>query len=711
MLPLILIGGLAPLAAAYSLGKLCFPCVPDVLALAAGAVLESVAIFCLAMAGFATLPVFIAFTALTCVPLLRLRPRPRFPLPRHPVLMAIFAGYGLFYFVHALAPEIQPDAVFYHLGLVAEYAPLGGFSRHIDFYSMLPEGMEMLFLYAFQIGRHSAAKLVEFGFLLATIPLTLEIGRRLGLKDHVSGAGAALYFCAPVVGFTGTSTYTDAALVFFTLATLLALLLWRRNSDAHHLIAAGLVSGFCYAVKMNGALVPVLAMGFVLLSRRWRSAITLAAAAAIPVVPWLARNAILTGNPFAPLANGLFPNPYFHVMGSGLTTFRSMYPQFTYRAAPWDLAVGDRLQGTFGPVFLLLPVGLLALRQRIGRWIWLAGLLAALPWALNAGARFLMPAAPFLALALAMSLDTLSRPLLWLCVTLHAVASLPEVSIHYQSPWALRLPPLPWRAALRIESEENYLTRSVWAYPIATRLLPEHTRPGETTFTLIDLPHAYKNRPLLDTWESAQARRFTDALMTADRYFDLRAEWPLGPLHGLRFRVPEAGADEWDVNEIRLYSGPDRVYNSPQWTLRAWPNPWESPLAFDDNFASRWRTWQPVPAGSFIEVLFDRPQRLTSAVLGTHTPALSRLRLEIYGLRADGRWKLLSRDPSQALHAADFRREAARFVKRQGVSYILAPTEEPGAWQLGRILVERQKEFGLEEVAQDGAIHLLRIQP
>src|SRR5689334_10605309 len=205
----IVLGGLAPLAVAYSLGKLCFRRAPDVIALGAGAVIESLLIFALLAADMARPPAFLALAVGGLLPLVWLRPRPRAPRPRG-ALLILFAVYAFLYFVHALAPEIQPDGVSYHLGLVSEYARLGGFPDRVGFFEMLPQGMEMLFLFAFAIGKHSAAKLVHLGFLLATVPLMLELGRRMQVSDRLSAAAAAFCFCAPVVGITGTSTYNDA---------------------------------------------------------------------------------------------------------------------------------------------------------------------------------------------------------------------------------------------------------------------------------------------------------------------------------------------------------------------------------------------------------------------------------------------------------------------------------------------------------------------
>jgi len=630
------------------------------------------------------------------------------------LLGLVFAIYGVLYLIHALAPEIQPDAASYHLGLVSEYARLGGFPDRVGFFEMLPQGMEMLFLFAFTAGKHSAAKLVHFGFLLATVPLMLELGRRVRMPDRLSAAAAALYFCAPVVGVAGTSAYNDAAMVFFTLATLLALLLWKQESERRYLLAAGLLAGFCYAIKMNGILVPLLASIFVFATlRRWRPLLALGVAALIVIAPWMIRNTLVAGNPISPLGNSIFPSQYFHLtMEQTLAHDWRHYEGFNMRSAPWELTVGSKLQGNFGPIFLLLPVGLLALRRDVGRWTWLIGALLAIPWLSNEGARFLMPSLPFFALALAMSLDALAPPLLWAAVAIHAVTCWPAVAAMYQSPDAWRLRELPWRVALRAESEHDYLWREVWEYQLVD-LLRDKTRPGETTLALLGIPNAYTDRRIVDWWQSALADRLIDTLKLASFYsgapfYDLRAEWPAGLFKGFRFRLTTPHAGEWDVSEIQLYSGADRVYSSPQWQLRGWPNPWEAPVAFDGNLASRWRSWEPMRPGMFIEVLFDRPQLLTSAVLASHSPVYH-VPVEFYGLGADGVWKLLSANPPAILRPKeDLRRAAIRYVKRSGIDYILAPASTSGAWQLGKILVEQHREWGLEDVGERGPVHLLR---
>ncbi len=261
IVPSILFGALLVFVIAWVLGSVCLSrlAVPCTITLAVGAVAESALVFLFLLAGIANRATF-AVVGAVCVALLlrfwtrvpRLADAVKAPADRVTVWLAtaVLTCYGVFYLVNALAPEVQPDAAGYHLGLVSEYLRLGGFSRRVGFYEMVPQGVEMLFVPAFAFGWHSAAKLVHFAFLLATVPLLLGIGRRLQLPDRVAWTAAAIYFCAPVVGVSGTAAYNDAAMVFFILATFYLLQVWRDTGDVRYLAPTGVTAGFCYAIKM-----------------------------------------------------------------------------------------------------------------------------------------------------------------------------------------------------------------------------------------------------------------------------------------------------------------------------------------------------------------------------------------------------------------------------------------------------------------------------
>ncbi|MEO7650857.1 MAG: glycosyltransferase family 39 protein, partial [Bryobacteraceae bacterium] len=557
---LILLGALLPVLVAWALGSLVTRKLPDVSAPAAfalGAGLESTLIFGLLCAGAATGPVLAGCCAAALLLLLaRGVVKVDLVMPRYAA--GVLGVYAVIYFVYALAPEIQPDGVAYHLALVAEYARLGRFPDRVGFFEMLPQGLEMLMAPAFLVGKHSAAKLVHFAFLLASVPLFLSIGRRLELREEISAAAAVFYFCAPIVGITGTSTYTDVALVFFALASADMLLVWRKSGKDRYLLAAGALAGFCYAVKFNGAFVIVAAAMLILATRRIRFVLVLGAGVALAVTPWILRNTLVAENPFAPLFNAWFPNPYFHVaMERDLQRYWRSYEGVHRWQAPWELAVGGRLQGIFGPLFLLLPMGALAIKERAGRWCAIAALMLSAGWLSNAGARFVMPGYPFLAFTLAIAAARFPRPALGSLVVLHAVACLPWVTALYQPGTTWGWPAFPLSAALRLESEEEYRIRAVGEYGLAT-LLRENTGTGDRIFTLVSVPRAYVERDVLTWWESAQNDTLTESLLLASLYagtpfYDLEGAWPAESLSGVRFRLTTAHRGEWDLNEIRLY--------------------------------------------------------------------------------------------------------------------------------------------------------------
>ena len=76
-----------------------------------------------------------------------------------------------------------------------------------------------------------------------------------------------------------------------------------------------------------------------------------------------------------------------------------------YWEIPLQLTLrGSLVGGMYGPVFLLAPFSLFALRLKYGRWLLAAAVVFAAPAYLNTDARFLIPCAPFLAMALGLAL-------------------------------------------------------------------------------------------------------------------------------------------------------------------------------------------------------------------------------------------------------------------------------------------------------------------
>jgi hypothetical protein len=176
----------------------------------------------------------------------------------------------------------------------------------------------------------------------------------------------------------------------------------------------------------------------------------------------------------------------------------------------------------------------------------------------------------------------------------------------------------------------------------------------------------------------------------------------------LRFQLPASGSGEFEISDIRIYSGDELIYTSPQWNLRAWPNSWEAPLALDGNLATRWRTWRPVRPGMYFEIRLDHPQRISAALLYSRAPR--DLPLAVYGQGGDGRWRALGvpyrvRHPNEDLRAA-----ATLAMRRAGYRYLIVPTGAGGNAPLGNALLGQEPEWGLERVEEAGRYYLFRIR-
>jgi hypothetical protein len=723
----ILFGGVFTLAAAYGMGAILLrkTAAPPEIRLAAGTAALSVAVFVLLLCHVAMWPVFLG-VGLCAIFALKWSPGLS---PVEPAVEAlspngrlaawvIFGAYGIFYLVNALAPEIQSDGITYHLGLPYEYVRLGGFPDRAHFYDVIPQGMEMLFTMAFAFGRHAAAKLVDLGIFAAGVSLILRIGRRLGMSDAASLVAAVFYWSAPVIGLTGSSSYNDAALVFFTLAAFYLLLMWRDKAQTRYLLLAGVSAGFCYAIKFPGIFAAAAAMLFVLangkaqLGARLRNAVLLGVGIASMTAPWMIRSAVLTRNPLAPLMNERFPNAYFHLrtdreIAAGMRTLRDVKPM----QVPWELAFGDHLTGTFGPMLFLLPVGLMASPKPQARVVLVAAVILAIPWWSNTGARFLMPAVTLASLAVALALP---RKLAWAVVAVQALVCWPPILNAWQPPYTFRVHELPWKVVVGLEPEDHYLQNHIPEYNVA-KMVEHFTPPEAKTYSLIPFAAAYASREVSVAWQSAEGDCLIETLRVAakskeDPQYQWTAAWPRTSLRAVRFRVPEAFNGEWDIAEVQLYSGNDRIFNSPLWSLRAWPNVWEAPLAFDNRRSTIWRGWQPVRRGMFLEVDLDHPQSLSGALLVSHAAAFE-APLEFYGQGFDGKWQLLTNRPSATRRAPeDLRLEATSVIHHAGYQYLLAPLDSSGNGPLGQQLMAQAPQWGLEIVGLAGQNVLFKLR-
>ena len=516
--------------------------------------------------------------------------------------------FAIVYLVNAWAPEASPDGAGYHLGLVARELSAHGFEPITnDLYAMLSQGVEMLFVPAFAIGRHSAAALVHFAFTVALALAILAYGRRIG-KPWAGAAAALLTFASPVVGADGSAAYVDVATAAIVFAVFYWTELWddtdERMAFADPSRAAG---GLCVCRQVHGLPHRDLRPGFRGVARQAPAATCLllvAGCALIMAGPWIARNWIWYQNPVAPFANSIFRNPYIHVMFErdysarlrtyGMPSLRPLALEATIR--------GAYIQGIIGPVFLLLPLALAALRFRTGRRLLLAGALVSSTYFFNIGARFLIPALPFFSLALGLAFAE-AAPLLAALMLIHAAASWPPVLNRYVDPNCWRLVRFPYRAALRITPPDEFLRQNAHGYA-AAQMIDAKVPDSEPVFSMDGILDSYTRHPILVYYHSAANETLAD---TINMGWNTAAQ----PAVESVFRFPERKARrlrvvqtaqavypyQWNVFELRFLDHGAELPRQLDWRLQAWPNPWEVQLAFDNSLATRWQSGETACPG------------------------------------------------------------------------------------------------------------------
>lgn len=220
----------------------------------------------------------------------------------------------------ASVPPVSRDALTHHLALPKLWVANGGIHETPDIvFSYYPQLLDLLYTLPLMLGHDIAAKYIHFLFaLLTTAIIFLFVRRRLGA---VWAAGTGLMFLTiPLILKLSVTVYVDLGLIFFSAASLFAVVLWLENPRRiRWLLIAGVASGLALSTKYN-AIVPVFALGLLLPffflraggshDRDQLRAIgygaVFAAVALLVFSPWLVRNYSQTGNPLYPLAQGVF---------------------------------------------------------------------------------------------------------------------------------------------------------------------------------------------------------------------------------------------------------------------------------------------------------------------------------------------------------------------------------------------------------------------
>lgn len=415
--------------------------------------------------------------------------------PRLAVRFALIVGgyLALLLLVWAFSPEVNFDALSYHLMTVREYFAAHGVVRPFAIPGYMAHMGEGIYGFARGLGGEGTPKIVSAAMLGLTALAAAALGRRLANPE--AGIWAALLLMStPLVFWLGTTAGVDLYVGFFLAASLLALFRARDEHRPAEVALAAAFGGAAVAAKMTALFAaPALAIAAVIdlaRARRARWIAVAVAAALVAALPWYVSNFVFTGTPIYPMPSPLFPgkgdpaaNAWFSIFGFGNSWRAALALPFhlIFRSRRFGEAVPG---GGVGAAALLLPLAAAAAvagrgRERIAGFALLA---FGIGWWETAHlARYLVPTfAIFIPLALAAIPWSAARPrrIAGAAIAVLIVAQALVVPVEF---WIVG-ERIPIRLATRQESSRGFLERAIPRYA-AIEWVNARVAPGENVLT------------------------------------------------------------------------------------------------------------------------------------------------------------------------------------------------------------------------------------
>jgi len=321
------------------------------------------------------------------------------------VLLALFACVA---WVQSAAPATASDARMYHLAMPELYLKYHTIRFMPWFHTICyPQSYEMHMLAGLALRGDIMARCVNFGFVLCAAAAAAAVARPRG-GAHGALAAALAFLAMPLVCIHFHYANVEPLLALFVLMAARHLLDWLDANSPRTLAAAAVFCGFAIAVKLTAVLFAAAVFAIVLIhilrSRNAHPAplkplALFCVLAALPVLPWLIRSAIHTGNPVWPFFNAMFGGRYWdalHERDKGY--FLAVHFRDPAWATPWDAVVSLFHRSWSSNLGLALPAVLpfvFTFRNRswrdAGVLVFLGAAMAAGWYATTPQPRFLLP--------------------------------------------------------------------------------------------------------------------------------------------------------------------------------------------------------------------------------------------------------------------------------------------------------------------------------
>jgi hypothetical protein len=172
-------------------------------------------------------------------------------------------------------------------------------------------------------------------------------------------------------------------------------------------------------------------------------------------------------------------------------------------------------------------------------------------------------------------------------------------------------------------------------------------------------------------------------------------------------QTARGGASDWSVAELRVFRSGVELPRKPEWRLRAFPNPWDVQLAFDNSLLTRWSSREEPRPGMYVEVDFGAPQPIDQMTVECR-PDQSGTRMQLEFERAPDQWQVIS-DHATASAAAmpeRLRRAAVEELERRDVRWLVIHDLSPGV----RDFRLRKEQWGITVAGTAGRYTLYRLE-
>ena len=421
-----------------------------------------------------------------------------------PAVLAVCGWMMLLNLVWAVAPEVQYDALNYHLPVPAAYAGAGRIVDLLYVHSYLAGLMDSLYAIAFVFDSQGAAEMIPFGLAIVSALCVFSLTARIAGKRAAIWA-AALFYTAPVIMWAASTTDVDLAVGTFVVALVLSIVRWHETQQSKWLMVTGLIIGAGIGTKPTFGLIMPAVIGFLAwyvfrradesILSRVRVVFAMTILALTICAPWYLIRASYTGNPLYPGGNSIFEStrPSYGTAKAFGGNFRiaptprvlASFPfLFTYDTDAYSES--GVASGGAGPYLLLaIPALWLAFRERslpLRMIAFVAGSYVLIWTVIFSYARFYIPALPLVIPLAVLAVWRIAKDRSALAAAAFILVLAAQGLIVPVQYWIIP-DRIPLRNALGRETDESLLRRALPGFG-AVEFVNRAAEPGDTAVGL-----------------------------------------------------------------------------------------------------------------------------------------------------------------------------------------------------------------------------------